>query len=51
MLFPDLENKLKGQPDIYISIALIGIAIGATILALYADAKLKAAVLAWMVFP
>jgi hypothetical protein len=47
----DAKSKLSGYPDTFLTAGLLAIAAVAVIVALVAHPLVKAAVLAWMVFP
>lgn len=50
-LWLDVDRVLRGQPDRWITAALIVVGVVAIVAALVAPRPLKATVLAWMVAP
>ena len=51
MIFSGLNEKLRGQPDQWVTAALIVVAIVAIAVALKAPPAVKVAALAWMLAP
>lgn len=49
--FDKIGDKLKGQPDQFLTLTLWGLALVAVLIAVKGDAKLKALAIFWIVSP